>query len=157
SFGSAASRSSHLVTVQSPGADSGLAAPLARTESTRPVQRETRALDENEVASTRFDALDRKLITALQSAPRRPYATLGARLNVTGMTAANRLQRLRQAELVDIRVRPNFAACGLETDILGLLSADAGVLPSCVDLLSASPYVLRIDRVTGEYDISFHA
>src|SRR5438876_808514 len=73
----------------SPGADSGLAAQMAPTESPPALQREIRALDENEVASSRFDALDRKLITALQSDPRLPYATLGSRLGVTGMTAAN--------------------------------------------------------------------
>ena len=93
----------------------------------------------------------------LQGDPRLPYATLGGRLGVTGMTAANRIQRLRQADLLRIRIRPNFDACGLNTEILGLIQADTNVLATCIAALEASQFVIRIDRVTGEYDLSFVA
>lgn len=73
------------------------------------------------------------------------------------MTAANRLQRLRQADLIRFSVTPNFAAQGLTTRILGLLQADVSALTECTALLTGSPYVLRVDQVTGEYDLAFTA
>lgn len=107
--------------------------------------------------SARFDELDRRLIAELQADPRIAYAALGARLGVTGMTAANRLQRLRQTGLVDIQALPNLPLVGLETDILGFVQADTAALQHVANVLAASPYVLRVDRVTGEFDVAFEA
>ncbi len=109
------------------------------------------------LAGGKLDVLDRRLISELQADPRLPYATLGSKLGVTGMTAANRLQRLRQADLLHIRARPNLEACGLTTEILGLVQVDLNALEQCARTLAQSPFVLRVDRVTGEYDVSFHA
>src|SRR5512140_516910 len=96
--------------------------------------------EEADYLSPRMDQLDRQLVSELQADPRLAYATLGTRLGVTGMTAANRLQRLRQAELIKLRVAPNLAACGLTTEVIGLVQADVGALAPCVAALSASPY-----------------
>ncbi len=109
------------------------------------------------IAGGKLDALDRRLIAELQSDPRLPYATLGAQLGVTGMTAANRLQRLRQEDLLRIVAVPNFQACGLTTEILGLAQVELSAHHDCLTVLRASPFVLRIQRVTGEYDLSFTA
>lgn len=105
----------------------------------------------------KLDALDRRLINELRGDARLAYATLGSRLGVTGMTAANRLQRLRQNDLLHIRVSPDFEAYGLTTQILGLLQADVGAHEASIALLVASPFVLRLERVTGEYDLAFTA
>ena len=113
--------------------------------------------DETEPINSRMDQLDRQLIEELQADPRLAYATLGTRLGVTGMTAANRLQRLRQAGLVKLRVTPNLKGCDLTTEVIGLIQAEVGALAPSVDVLRASPYVLRIDHVTGEYDLTFTA
>jgi DNA-binding Lrp family transcriptional regulator len=113
--------------------------------------------EEPEQLTSKIDQLDRRLITELQGDPRLAYATLGTRLGVTGMTAANRLQRLRQADLLRLRVAPNLQACGLTTEILGLVQAEVAALSRCIDILRVSPFVLRIDHVTGEYDLSFTA
>jgi len=113
--------------------------------------------EEPEQLTSKIDQLDRRLITELQGDPRLAYATLGSRLGVTGMTAANRLQRLRQADILRLRVVPNLDACGLKTEILGLVQAEVAAIAVCVDILRASPFVLRIDHVTGEYDLGFTA
>lgn len=105
----------------------------------------------------RVDALDRRLIDELIGDPRLAYATLGARLGVTGMTAANRLQRLRQAELIRFTVSPDFVAQGLNTRVVGLLQADVSALDEILTVLDACPYVLRVERITGEYDLRFSA
>ncbi|MGI8927566.1 MAG: Lrp/AsnC family transcriptional regulator [Tepidiformaceae bacterium] len=106
---------------------------------------------------TRFDALDRRLISELRVDPRLAYATLGGRLGVTGMTAANRLQRLRQSDLVRFSVAPNFAAQGLATRVLGLLQADVSALEECLRVIAGAPFVVTADRVSGEYDLAFSA
>ncbi len=113
--------------------------------------------DTDLLAGGKLDALDRRLISELQADPRLPYATLGTRLGVTGMTAANRLQHLRQADLLRLRAQPHLDACGLTTEILGLVQVDLNALDQCARTLAQSPFVLRVDRVTGEYDVSFHA
>jgi Lrp/AsnC family leucine-responsive transcriptional regulator len=114
--------------------------------------------EENDIlVGGKLDSLDRRLITELQADPRLAYATLGNRLGVTGMTAANRLQRLRQAGLLRLRAVPHFENCGLTTQIQALVQVELSAIDHCIEILDASPFVLRMDRVTGEYDISFHA
>lgn len=120
-------------------------------------QRQGNGQNEQELRSAPMDELDRRLIAELQQDPRLPFSTLGAKLGVTGMTAANRLQRLRAANLVNLRVVPVLPACGLQTEVLGLIQAEVSGLSACISLLRASPNVLRVEKVTGEYDISFQA
>jgi DNA-binding Lrp family transcriptional regulator len=111
----------------------------------------------NEESPGRFDELDRRLIEQLQADPREAYAALGARLGVTGMTVANRLQRIRNAGLLTIRAEPNLSEFGLATEVLGLIQADVGGLDAVESTLRVSPYVLRVHRVTGEFDLTFDA
>ena len=110
---------------------------------------------EDDLAEGRLDALDRELVALLRDDARTAYAALGVRLGVTGMTVANRLQRLRQAGLVEFRVVPNLDSLGFPVDILGYIQADISAHSLCTAALSASPFVLRIDRVTGEHDLAF--
>lgn len=105
----------------------------------------------------RFDELDRRLLAELGADPRASYAALGQRLGVTGMTAANRLQRLRSSGLVRLRAVPNLRECGLETSILGLVKTNLPALESVQAALTAWPYVLSVYRVTGEFDLAFEA
>ena len=104
-----------------------------------------------------LDDLDRTLIAELRADPRHPYATLGSSMGVTGMTAATRLRRLRRADLIRFRVHPNLEALGVPTEILGLMQVETDAIPSCSDVLAASPHVFRVDQITGEYDLSFLA
>ena len=108
-------------------------------------------------AEQQFDELDRRLIAELQGDARIAYASLGSRLGVTGMTAANRLQRLRQSGLLHVQAVPNLPQLGLGTDILGLAQVEMAAIGSVIDSLVRCPHVLRLDRVTGEFDIAFHA
>ncbi len=104
-----------------------------------------------------MDDLDRRLVRELQADPRLHYSALGKRLGVTGMTAANRLQRLRGKGLVSLRVLPNLEACGLGTLVIGVVQTEASALQTCADVLRDSPRVMLVDHVTGEFDLSFVA
>jgi DNA-binding Lrp family transcriptional regulator len=121
------------------------------------VRTNANSITDSEARTPRLDDLDRRLIAELERDARIPFSELGAHLGVTGMTAANRLQRLRQQDLVRLRVYPVLEACDITTEILGLIQADVSAISLCIEALRASPYVLRIERVTGEYDISFSA
>jgi DNA-binding Lrp family transcriptional regulator len=98
-----------------------------------------------------FDELDRRLVLALQSDPRLSYAKLGQRFGVTGMTVANRLQRLRDADTLVFRAAPNLEECGLGTWILGLTKTEVTRLGAVEACVIASPYVLTAQRITGEF------
>src|SRR5262249_23045665 len=112
---------------------------------------------EGRIAGDRIDELDRRLIAELGSDPRISYADLGKRLGVSGMTAATRLGRLRAAGGLRICAPREFARWGLATEVLGLVQVELAALPAMIDALRASPYVLQVDRVTGEFDLGFHA
>src|SRR5262249_43194803 len=112
---------------------------------------------EARIAGDRSDGLGRRLIAELGGAPRISYADLGKRLGVSGMTAATRLGRLRAAGVLQIRSAPEFSRLGLTTEVLGLVQVELVALPAMVGGLRASPYVLQVDRVTGEFDLGFHA
>ncbi|MHB8574423.1 MAG: AsnC family transcriptional regulator [Dehalococcoidia bacterium] len=104
-----------------------------------------------------LDDLDRGVIAELQTDPRMPYAALGKQLGVSGMTAATRLNRLRGAGILRCKALPNFQKLGLTTEVFAFIQTDLAALPQIMETLQASPYVLRIDRVAGEFDLSFHA
>jgi DNA-binding Lrp family transcriptional regulator len=111
----------------------------------------------HEVNRAAMDDLDRRLITELRPDPRISYADLGKRLGVSGMTAATRLNRLRDAGLLHIRAVPDFAQLRMTTEVRGYAQVEMAALPGIVEALQASPYVLEVDRITGEFDLAFHA
>lgn len=104
-----------------------------------------------------MDDLDRRIVEELQIDPRVSYAALGKQLGVSGMTAATRLNRLRETELLRCKALPNLQQLGLGTEVLGLVQTDLSALPEILEILRSSPYVLRVDRVTGEFELGFRA
>lgn len=109
------------------------------------------------VPDVKIDDLDRRLIAELRDDPRIPYASLGKRLGVSGMTAATRLNRLRSARLLRIRVAPELARFGLTTEVYGLAQVEITAQQAVLGILQASPYVLKVDRIMGEFDLVFRA
>lgn len=97
------------------------------------------------------------MIAELQLDSRISYAALGKQLGVSGMTAATRLNRLRSTGLLWCKALPNLQKLGCTTEVFAYIQTDIGALPAIVELLQSSPYALRVDRVTGEFDLSFHA
>ena len=104
-----------------------------------------------------MDELDRRIIEEMQVDPRISYAALGKQLGVSGMTAATRLNRLRETELLRCKALPNLPQLGLNTEVFGFVQTDLSALPEILEILRTSPYVLRVDRVTGEFELGFHA
>lgn len=103
------------------------------------------------------DELDRRLIAAIAEDPRRSYVALGKSLEVSGTTVATRLERLRRAGVVLFRAEPNLSLFGLGTRIWGTIQSEIGALPGLRRRLAESPYVLLVDQVTGEFDLTFYA
>jgi len=104
-----------------------------------------------------MDELDQRVVTALRIDPRISYAALGKQLGVSGMTAATRLNRLRAHGTILCKALPDLEQLGLATEVLGFIQADLAVQSAALKILVGSPYVLRVERVTGEFDLSFHA
>jgi DNA-binding Lrp family transcriptional regulator len=104
-----------------------------------------------------LDEIDRGIIAELQIDPRVSYAALGKQLGVSGMTAATRLNRLRSSQVLWCRALPNLRRLGLSTEVFCYIQTDLTAMSQVVDALKASPYVLRVDRVAGEFDLNFHA
>jgi DNA-binding Lrp family transcriptional regulator len=109
------------------------------------------------MTDSRIDDLDRRLVAELSADPRISYADLGKHLGVSGMTAATRLSRLRGAGLLDIRALPEFGRLGLGTEVIGLVQVEISALPAMIEALEATPFVVEVDRITGEFDLSFYA
>src|SRR5215208_2037926 len=105
----------------------------------------------------RMDTLDQRLIAELCGDPRMSFADLGKRLGVSGMTAATRLKRLRDAGLLEVRAVPNLGQLGLANEVEGFAQVEIAAMPAVIELLARSPYILEVSRVTGEFDLNFHA
>jgi DNA-binding Lrp family transcriptional regulator len=109
------------------------------------------------VPGIEMDELDRRVIRELQIDPRVSYAALGKQLGVSGMTAATRLNRLRASNILSCKALPTLEKLGITTEVFAYIQTDMVALPEISEILAASPHVLRVDRVTGEFDLSFHA
>ncbi len=103
------------------------------------------------------DDLDRRLLGELTADPRRSYLAIGKSLGVSGTTVATRLDRLRSAGLLRFEASPDIAAFGLTTQVFGTIQVDTDALNDVVQLLSRSPHVLRVDQVTGDFNVIFSA
>lgn len=103
------------------------------------------------------DNLDRALIEALAADPRQSYVAIGKRVGVSGTTVAARLDRLRDGGLLSIQALPDLERWGLASEILGTVEVEAAAIAEISALLTKSPYVLRADHVTGDFNLSFLA
>ncbi len=107
--------------------------------------------------ATEIDELDRQLIVEIIADPRRSYVALGKTLGVSGTTVATRLERLRAAGLLLFRASPDLDEFGLGTEIWGTIQTETSALAGVTRLLNDSPSVLRVDQITGEFNLSFLA
>lgn len=103
------------------------------------------------------DDLDRSLIETLVADPRQSYVAIGKQVGVSGTTAAARLDRLREAGLLSIQALPDLGRWGLTAEILGTMEVEASAIAEISALLTKSPYVLRADHITGDFNLSFLA
>lgn len=104
-----------------------------------------------------LDEIDRSVIAEMQVDPRVSYSALGKQLGVSGMTAATRLNRLRTSGVLWCKAVPNLRKLALTTEVYGYIQIDLTALPQVLEALKASPHILRVDRVAGEFDLCFHA
>ena len=99
------------------------------------------------------DELDRRIITELTAQPRRAYAELGKQLGVSGTTVSSRVERLRREGLLSFEVRPDLDAFGFTVQILAAVEVNPAALADVTAMLRASPNILRLDHITGGFNI----
>ena len=103
------------------------------------------------------DELDRRIISELTVDPRRSYAEIGKQLGVSGATVSSRIERLREEKLLSFEVRPDLEAFGLTIQILAAVEVNPAALADVTATLRAAPNVLRLDHITGGFNIHFIA
>lgn len=109
------------------------------------------------MSSVKLDDLDKRILLALQGDPRASYKALGAALNVTGQTIANRVRRMQSAGIIRLRVQANLEALGLDAAVFGLISCDLADRTAIEEALTSNPAVLFVRRFAGEFDLAFEA
>ncbi|BCW93284.1 MAG: transcriptional regulator [Thermoanaerobaculum sp.] len=102
-----------------------------------------------------LDALDRKILAALQENGRMPLSAIAERAGVAPATVHERLAKLRAAGVVrgfEVNVDPH--ALGYTVTALVHVRVDlAAGLDKTVNELAAIPEVEEVHLITGEYDL----
>ena len=102
---------------------------------------------------TTLDALDRKIIDALQQDGRRPYTTVARDLGVSEATIRKRVSRLQRKGVLQI-------VAAVDALTLGYVRAEVGIrvlgpsISKVVKRLEAVPEVSYIELLLGSFDIS---
>jgi Lrp/AsnC family transcriptional regulator for asnA, asnC and gidA len=102
---------------------------------------------------TTLDALDRKIIDALQQDGRRPYTTVARDLGVSEATIRKRVSRLQRKGVLQI-------VAAVDALTLGYVRAEVGIrvlgpsISKVTKRLEAVPEVSYIELVLGSFDIS---
>lgn len=102
---------------------------------------------------TTLDALDRKIIDALQQDGRRPYTVVARDLGVSEATIRKRVSRLQRKGVLQI-------VAAVDALMLGYVRAEVGIsvrgpsLSKVVKRLEAIPEISYIELVIGSFDIS---
>lgn len=103
------------------------------------------------------DDLDRRIMIELTADPRRAYVELGKQLGVSGTTISARVERMRREGLLAFELRPDLEKFGFTVQILSAVEVNPDALADVTATLRASPNVLRLDHITGGFNIHFIA
>jgi Lrp/AsnC family transcriptional regulator for asnA, asnC and gidA len=103
----------------------------------------------------RLDAVDRKILTALQENGRMSLSEIARRAGVAPATAHERLKKLRRANIVQgFSVDLNYSALGYNlTAFVRLRTKFLEDVNKTINDLRAVPEVEEVHIVTGDYDL----
>jgi len=98
-----------------------------------------------------LDALNRRLLSELQTDGRLSLAELGRRVGLSAPAVGERLQRLQQAGVVlGYRAELDPAALGFPLGVIIRVRPAAGELQKVAELAHQTPEVVECHRITGE-------
>jgi Lrp/AsnC family transcriptional regulator, leucine-responsive regulatory protein len=98
-----------------------------------------------------LDALNRRLLSELQTDGRLSLAELGRRVGLSAPAVGERLQRLQQAGVVlGYRAELDPAALGFPLGVIIRVRPAAGELQKVAELARQTPEVVECHRITGE-------
>lgn len=100
--------------------------------------------------SVTMDDTDRKIVHALQIAPRAPWSLVGAAVGINQATAARRWQRLHDAGAVWISCYPVIGGGG---SFLAELSCDPGAAVHVAATLAREKNVVSVNVKAGGHDV----
>jgi DNA-binding Lrp family transcriptional regulator len=102
-----------------------------------------------------LDALDLRIIYALQDDARRPTSEIALTLGVPRTTVARRIERLVSERIIRIGVLANSARIGLPIHTMTELCAEPARLESVAEAVAAFDEVRWVGMVTGHFDVLF--
>jgi len=98
-----------------------------------------------------LDAVNRRLLTRLQSDPRMSVAELARQLQMSAPAVRERLDKLEQSGVITgYRVEIDPAALGLPVTAIARVRPSAGQLGRVAELAAAIANVTECQRITGE-------
>lgn len=98
-----------------------------------------------------LDAIDWKLIEALQVDARASLSSLGKRVGLSQPAVSERVKRLESLGIIEgYSARINYALVGLDLLAIIRVKTTFEKLHACLKYFAATPEVLEVYRVTGE-------
>ncbi|MCW3477216.1 Lrp/AsnC family transcriptional regulator [Limobrevibacterium gyesilva] len=100
-----------------------------------------------------LDAVDEQIIAALRRDGRQANTHLARQIGVTEGTVRKRIQRLREAGIVDVRAFVDMRRMGLDWDVIILVNCAYGRIEDVARQLAALDEVRYVALMTGRYDL----
>jgi Lrp/AsnC family leucine-responsive transcriptional regulator len=98
-----------------------------------------------------LDAIDWKLIEALQIDARTSLSALGKTVGLSQPAVSERVKRLESLGIIEgYSARINYTLIGLDLLAIIRVKTTFDKLPACLKYFSATPEILEVYRVTGE-------
>jgi DNA-binding Lrp family transcriptional regulator len=101
----------------------------------------------------RLDAMDQKIVAALQADPRASWAQLGASVGVSETTVLRRVQRLRETGALVVVAAPDALLCGFGQPVLLEFRTAPGEATELAKKLAMRADVRFVALLTGRSDV----
>ena len=105
----------------------------------------------NSKKAIQLDAIDWRIIEALQADGRASLSSLGKRVGLSQPAVSERVKRLEARGVIEgYSARINFRAVGLDLLAIARIKTTFANLQACLKLFASMPEILEVHRVTGE-------
>jgi len=105
----------------------------------------------NSKKAIQLDAIDWRIIEALQADGRASLSSLGKKVGLSQPAVSERVKRLEARGVIEgYSARINFRAVGLDLLAIARIKTTFANLQACLKLFASMPEILEVHRVTGE-------
>jgi Lrp/AsnC family leucine-responsive transcriptional regulator len=105
----------------------------------------------NSKKAVELDAIDWRLIEALQADGRASLSSLGKKVGLSQPAVSERVKRLEARGVIEgYSARINLRAVGLDLLAIARIKTTFANLQACLKLFASMPEILEVHRVTGE-------